>query len=425
MTYRIIEATPDSKTGIEFRGGAVTLWNTKAPEAILAGPADTGKTFGGLHKLDTLLWVYPGSQAAIVRKTQKSLYGSVCVTYQQKVATMDVINPYGGDKQPDRYIYPNGSVIWLGGMDNPDKVLSSERDFIYVNQAEELEEGDWETLKTRCNGRAGNAPYAQLFGDCNPSGSRHWIRERAKRGILLLIESKHQDNPTIYNADGTLTENGKARLASLETLTGVRRERLLLGKWATAEGAVYDGFSAHTHVTPRDDYLFRYWYLAIDEGYTNPAVILLVGEDYDGRLHIAREFYERGKLQADVVAVARSWSIEKQCNIAAVDAAAAGLIADLANNDIPAEPHKGRVLDGISLVQNYLRVQDDGFPRLTVDPSCVNTINEFESYTWKPLKDEPNKDNDHAMDAIRYLVVARNQGRAVVIGSNPMSDYRG
>ena len=95
---------------------------------------------------------------------------------------MDVINPYGGDKTPDRYIYPNGSVIWLGGMDNPDKVLSSERDFIYVNQAEELAEGDWETLKTRCNGRAGNAPYAQLSGDCNPGGSKHWIRERAKRG---------------------------------------------------------------------------------------------------------------------------------------------------------------------------------------------------------------------------------------------------
>ncbi len=37
-----------------------------------------------------------------------------------------------------------------------------------------------------------------------------------------------------------------------------------------------------------------------------------------------------------------------------------------------------------------------------MDPSCVNTINEFESYEWKPEKDEPKKENDHAMDAIRY-----------------------
>ena len=63
---------------------------------------------------------------------------------------------------------------------------------------------------------------------------------------------------------------------------------------------------------------------------------------------------------------------------------------------------KGRVTDGIHSVQAALKVQGDGLPRLTVDPSCVNTINEFESYEWKPEKDEPKKENDHAMDTIRY-----------------------
>lgn len=404
-TYRIIESPENSSTGIEFRGGAKALWNTKAPEVILAGPADTGKTFGGLHKLDTLLWKYPGSQAAIVRKTQKSLYGSVCVTYQQKVANMGVINPYGGDKTPDRYVYPNGSVIWLGGMDNPDKVLSSERDFIYVNQAEELGEGDWETLKTRCNGRAGNSPYAQLFGDCNPGGSKHWIRERARRGSLVLLDSRHMDNPTIYNADGSPTESGKARLASLETLTGIRRKRLLEGIWATAEGAVYDEFDTRVHVIERDTAEFTEWALALDEGYTNPAVILLLGVDSDRRLHVAKEFYERGKLQKDVVGFAAEWWEAYHCTTAAVDAAAAGLIADLNDVGVYAEPRKGRVLDGITTVQALLKIQGDGRPRLTVDPSCANVINEFESYVWKEGKDEPVKENDHALDALRYFAI--------------------
>lgn len=422
-TYKIVELPANAKqAGISFRGGAQALWNTKAPEVILAGPADTGKTFGGLHKLDTLMWKYPASQAAIVRKTQKSLYGSVCVTYQQKVANMAVVNPYGGDKQPDRYIYPNGSVIWLGGMDNPDKVLSSERDFIYVNQAEELAEGDWETLKTRCNGRAGNAPYAQLFGDCNPGGSKHWIRERARRGSLVLLESTHQDNPTIYHADGTLTDGGKARLASLETLTGVRRKRLLEGIWATAEGAVYDTFDARVHVRERRDEFTR-WALAMDEGYTNPAVILLIAIDGDDRLHIAREFYERGKLQKDVVSVAETWCREKSADVIAVDAAAAGLIADLLDLGLPAVPRKGRVLDGITSVQALLKVQDDGKPRLTVDPSCVNVINEFESYVWKPEKDEPVKENDHAMDALRYFAIG--MAEITYYGADPFAGYRG
>ena len=57
-----------------------------------------------------------------------------------------------------------------------------------------------------------------------------------------------------------------------------------------------------------------------------------------------------------------------------------------------------------------LAVAGDGRPRLTVEPHCVNTIAEFESYCWKEnregeYKDEPEKANDHAMDALRYCVM--------------------
>ncbi len=192
-------------------------------------------------------------------------------------------------------------------------------------------------------------------------------------------------------------------MAYLDTLSGVRRKRLLEGEWATAEGAVYDAFSSQVHVTVRDPSEMVAWYLAMDEGYTNPAVILLVGADSDGRQHIAREFYERGKLQKDVVEVAAKWCAERRIDLIAVDAAAAGLVADLVDFGLPAIGCKGRVLDGITLVQALLKVQGDKRPRLTVDPGCVNVINEFESYVWKPEKDEPVKEHDHAMDALRYL----------------------
>ena len=75
------------------------------------------------------------------------------------------------------------------------------------------------------------------------------------------------------------------------------------------------------------------------------------------------------------------------------------------------------MLDGITKVQDYLKIQGDGKPRLTVDPSCVNTINEFESYVWKENKDEPVKDNDHAMDALRYL--AGNVQPAISVIDDP------
>jgi phage terminase large subunit len=218
-----------------------------------------------------------------------------------------------------------------------------------------------------------------------------------------MLNSVHRDNPTLYDAAGELTEQGKRTMARLDSLTGVRRLRLLEGRWATAEGAVYDMFDTAQHVKERQPTEFVRWALAIDEGYTNPAVVLLVGIDSDGRWHVAKEFYERGRLQEDIVAFVLAWVREYRPAVIAVDAAAAGLIADFRNHSIDARGAKGRVLDGIHTMQDMLKVQGDGRPRLTVAPGCVNTINEFESYAWRPQKDEPLKENDHAMDALRYL----------------------
>jgi len=383
------------------RGGCAALIYSHDHETILSGPAETGKTLAACWKVHLNCSKYPGAQVAIVRKTFKSIAGSVAQTYERVIAGFPVTR-YGGERV-ERYRYANGSTVWLGGMDNADKVLSSERDLIYCNQAEELTEADWELLATRCTGRNAVIPHPQLFGDCNPGGSRHWIRERAKVGKLALLTSTHQDNPCLFDEAGNLTPQGIRTMQTLEALTGVRRQRLLLGQWATAEGAVYDMFNAAVHVCERPASDFKRWYLAMDEGYVHPAVTLLVGEDSDGRWHVAREFYESGKLQSEVVGHARRWFTEYGCTLAAVDEAAAGLIADLKDNGVRAVGAKGRVLDGIAAVQNRLKVAGDGKPRLTVDPSCVNMQNEMESYRWADGKDAPVKECDDACDAIRYL----------------------
>lgn len=423
--------------GIEYelRGANGLMFNSTEQEIMLAGAAETGKTISCILKAHTICGSIAGAQGAIVRKTHASLAGSVVKSFLRVIEPHKRgIKIYGGEK-PERFIYPNGSVIWMGGMDNPNKVLSSERDFIYCNQGEELTLNDWETLLTRATGRGAVVENAQLFGDCNPGGSMHWIK---KRGSLRLLTAKHIDNPSLYTINGELTLQGKRSLAALNNLTGVRRKRLLEGIWATSEGAVYDMFDSQIHVCVRKWQEMKRWFLAMDEGYTNPAVILLIGEDADGRHHCFREFYKRGVLQADVVAFAKRWFLDvvgaatgeykinedksrgewiqgispvvkKRADAVACDESAAGLIADLKNCGIEAYPAKGRVLDGINRVQNRLKKQGDGRPRLTIDPSCTDFINEAESYVWKPEKDVPVKENDHASDAYRYLLDYLNE----------------
>ncbi len=428
--YRVV-ANIWAKNGYEFRGANLASFRCRAPQYVLAGPADTGKTVVSCAKLHMVCLKYPGSQHAILRKTYASMPGSVLQTFARVIKGAPVTT-FGGDK-PTKYQYHNGSTVWVGGLDNPDRALSSERDTIYVNQAEEVTSDDWETISTRCSGRAAVVKHPQLYGDCNPGGSKHWIREKAAKGDLELFHARHEDNPTIYRPDGSFVADGEVvnglevrvggarRIAALDKLTGVRHKRLRLGIWATVEGAVYDNFDASVHVRVRQWSEMKLSYLAMDEGFTNPAVILEVGEDSEGRWHVFREFYQTGQLQETVLREAKIWAGLRRPRKVAVDAAAAGLVADLLALGLPAVGGKGRVLDGVQRIQNRLKVQADGRPRLTFDPSCVNCANEFESYKWAPdkPKDTPVKELDHTSDALRYLadVLAEPTGAFVSAGS--------
>jgi len=282
-----------------FYGAAQEFVKYKGAEAVIHGPAETGKTISALWKLHLCALKYPNASLVIARKVLSSTYSTVLQTFIKKVLVEEEtwgIKSYGGEKS-QWFDYSNGARIWIAGLDKSSKILSAEHDIIYVNQAEEIELADWETITTRTTGRAGNMPYSQTIGDANPGGSQHWILKRAG---LQLYKSLHVDNPVLYK-DGVITEQGEITVERLKSLTGVRRKRLWEGLWVTAEGAVYDMFDSQAHVIKRDKEEFTSWYLAMDEGYTNPAVILLVGEDSDGRWHIAEEWYETGKLQDQVI----------------------------------------------------------------------------------------------------------------------------
>jgi hypothetical protein len=210
----------------------------------------------------------------------------------------------------------------------------------------------------------------------------------------------------------TWTKQGELTLSRLSSLTGMRRARLFLGQWVQAEGVVYDEFTRDLHLARRGLGDFRRYIVGADEGYTNPAVLLLIGMDGDGRAHILREFYRRRVLQGDVVAEAVRWWRECQPEAYYVDPSAAGLIAEMIAAGLPVIAADHAVQQGIQTVKARLAQAGDGRPRLTVDPACDNTIAEFESYVWKQtkagIKDEPEKQNDHAMDALRYALMGEN-----------------
>ena len=401
----------------EFRNAAKRLQTCDAHEVIISGPSETGKTIAALARLHKLMCRYPGAQAVIVRKTYQSTVGSVIQTFINKVLVPNGgVTPFGGER-PAWFDYDNGSRVWVGGMDNPDKTLSTERDIVYVNQAEELNLSDWEYLTTRATGRAGNMPFGQVMGDCNPSYPTHWIRTRQS---IELLESRHEDNPLLFDDAGAITEQGQRTLSVLDKLTGVRKERLRYGRWVQAEGAVYE-FDRAVHLIDRFNVPGEWRrFLAVDFGFTNPFVCQWWAVDNDGRMYLYREIYMTQRTVSTHAQKINGFGAEHAiCDHDAEDN------ATLRENGLDTERANKAISVGIQKVQDRLRVADDGKPRLFVmrdslvelddelyqsrKPVC--TEQEFDVYMWprgqdgKAVKEIPVDANNHGMDALRYAVM--------------------
>ena len=216
---------------------AALMWDVRDPEVILAGPFGTGKTRGGLEYVHRCLIEHPGARWLLLRKTLTALTASGLVTFREQVVKPGEARFFGGSKdRPAAFEYPNSSALVVGGMDKPEKILSTEYDGCYVVEATELLEAEWETIGGRL--RHGRMPYTQLVGDCNPAGPGHWILRRSREGRLRLLSTTLRDNPAFWTG-ATWTDAGAAYLSRLEGLTGIRRVRYVEGRWEAAEGALW------------------------------------------------------------------------------------------------------------------------------------------------------------------------------------------
>lgn len=453
----MLTPTKSKETVVTFapRGAGAEVFRRREPEVLLAGPAGTGKTRAALEKLHLCASKYRGIRALMVRKTHVSLTATALVTYREKVLhPLDGVTFYGGSAaEPAQFRYPNGSRLVVGGMDNTLKIMSAEYDIAYVNEATELTEDDWEKITTRL--RNGVMPYQQIIADCNPDAPSHWLKRRCDTGKTVMLESRHEDNPALWDAARqTWTEAGAAYIAKLDALTGVRYLRLRRGIWAAAEGMVYDGWDRALHLIDLEDLPIpqgrqvkrcpagipldwpRYW--AVDFGYTNPFVWQAWAEDPDGRLYRYQEIYATRRLVEDLAG-----------QIAAVTKGQPRPVAIICDHDAEGratlERHlrmgttaaRKTVSPGIQAVAARLRKAGDGRPRLYLlrdalverDPALAEskrptcTEEEIEGYIWDTANgrkkgEEPVKKDDHGLDCMRYMVAHLDIVGGVQYGPN-------
>ncbi len=407
------------------RGAARDIFTMQDKELVLSGPAGTGKSRVILEKVHLACLKHSGLRALMLRKTRRSLTESGMVTYWDKVnPEIDGVQWKSGVQQ---YQYRrNGSILAVGGLDRPSKIMSSEWDLIYVQEATDLTEDDWEACTIRL--RNSKMPYQQLIGDCNPDAPMHWLRQRASNGKTIMLESRHEDNPVLFDENGVPTVKGERYLSVLDSLTGVRLARYRYGIWAAAEGAVYeDSWDRKRNVIP-PYHIPAEWprYLAIDFGFTHPFVCLWAAIDPDGRIIIYRQLYRTKRLVEDHARDIKKYSRWGDkggeplpraiiCDTDAEDRAT--LERYLSLYTTPA--HKS-VSDGIQAVASRFRAAGDGKSRIQImrdclverdrdlaegkQPTCLE--DEPESYVWDTRQgakkgEQPVKESDHGLDALR------------------------
>src|SRR5262252_7495907 len=248
-------------------GAAISLFKNRSREVLLSGPAGTGKSRACLEKLNLIAMQVP-IRAAIVRKTRKSLTQSAMTTFEQKVLPVpNQVRFHEGDQE---YRYPSGAKVVVAGLDDPEKIGSTEYDVVYVQEATELEEDDWGMLLRGL--RNGVLSYQQIIADCNPSSPDHWLKQRCERGECELLESVHEDNPQLVDpVTKGYTEFGRGYMSTLDSLSGYLYRRLRLGEWVAAEGMYITEWDPRVHVCERFEVPDEWpkW-VAVDYGFASP-----------------------------------------------------------------------------------------------------------------------------------------------------------
>jgi len=380
-------------------GAALALMLDRSAEILLVGPAGTGKTRAILEKLFLCMQKYPAMRALLVRKTRASLTQSALVTLEEKV--LPAGHPMIGDASRgyrSNYLLANGSELVLGGLDNADRIMSSEYDLIAACEATELTLEDWEKLLTRL--RNGVMPYQQAVADCNPAYPTHWLHRRAQSGLMRVLESRHTDNPQWFDQTAQRwTPAGEAYLATLRRLSGARRQRLLDGQWSAAEGLVYEGFGQCICEIWQGDGIYAA--AGIDWGWYEPTAVVAGVVDGENRLWIVDEIYE-SRLEIDdlsrrLEALVQKWNID----VMFADRSRPESIEWLRRRQLPVRGVPVHSVEsGIASVESRLMRQS-----LFVLSGCTHVIEEAAQYRYQADGFGPVQRADHAMDAMRYLIM--------------------
>ena len=384
----------------------LTWWMPGSPhfqqEAIVCdGAVRSGKTLA--MGLSFFLWAstcFDGKRFGVCGKTIGSLRRNVLSEVLPKLTQMGAV---WKEKRTEnllklRLMGHENEFYIFGGRDEASADLIQGITFagVLLDEVALMPRSFVEQACARCS-----VAGSRLWFNCNPAGPGHWFYKNwileAERRNCLRLQFTMADNPS-------LTEGVRQRYERL--YSGVFYRRFVLGEWVQAEGRVYDFFSGDL-VRPIPKEPMEEYCISCDYGTVNPTSMGLWGRK-QGVWYRIKEFYfdsRREKRQMTDEEYARALEElagERALSAVIVDPSAASFMEVLRRRGHRVRKANNDVLSGIRLTADGLKSG-----KVVICQGCEDCLREMELYVWESKgigQDRVKKENDHAMDDMRYFV---------------------
>lgn len=363
---------------------------------------DCGRRFG-----KTTLAVYEITGKAVAKNDQRIAY--IAPTYQQardiawnelKRVTRPVIVTANESRLELTLKTKDGgtSLVVLRGWEAIETLRGQRYDFLVpdeVAMCRNFWENWQEVLRPTLTDTRGEALFIST-----PKGYNHFYE-------LYCLENEDQDFKsfkftTYDNPHIPVEEIDKAK----SELTESRFAQEYLADFRKMEGLVYKEFDRDRHVYNESNIRKVETLLGIDFGYTNPACVLDIKRDFDNHYWITSEWYRTGKTNLEIGEYAKTLG----SNVVYPDPAEPDRIEELRRLGLNCREVNKDIPKGIDAVRELFKQN-----RLHIHSSCKNLIWELETYAYPDKRDlhneeeRPIKENDHAVDALRYALFMNSQ----------------
>lgn len=388
---------------IEFARYGNHRWNFKG------GATRSGKTY-----LD-FKWIIPMRIRERAGKDGLSVILGVTKSTIERNVLEPMRNLYGdklvGAISSDNTAWIFGEKCYCLGAEKVSqvsKIRGASIKYCYGDEVADWSEEVFALLKSRLDKEC-----SCFDGTYNPQYPNHWLKRFLDSDAdIFSQEYTIDDNPFLPPA---FVENLKKEYAGT-----VFYDRYILGKWTLAEGLIYPMFNDSCIVDELPE--TGEYYISCDYGTLNPfsAGLWCVNS---GRAVRVAEYYYSGRdkqyqlTDEEYYAEVEKLADDKNIRHIIVDPSAASFIACIKKHGrFSVRKAKNDVMYGIRLTSAMLRAG-----AIKIGSDCGDAIREFGLYRWDEdsTDDKPIKENDHAMDDIRYFcatVLRRNRETREIVG---------